>query len=178
MNFTLGAVAHLLKWLYYALFFSIVGYFVWKYRDRVLAALRDFWDSLCDFWSRLLGRRDVPQVEQARPESAEAVRLFSDFADPFASGASQRWSPREIVTYTFEALEAWGRQHGQGRGVEQTPHEFARQLAQHDSAVGSEARKLADLYCHAAFSQAQLAPDEVAGLSRLWQTLRSEPEAA
>ena len=45
---------------------------------------------------------------------------FAAYEDPFATGAARRMTPAELVVYTFEALEAWGREQVIERPPEQT----------------------------------------------------------
>jgi len=93
------------------------------------------------------------------------------------TGEAQRWSPRDLVAYSFQALEAWGREHGCQRGQEQTPHEFAGALTACEATVGREAGHLADLYCCAAYSSGLLPRDRVGRLQELWQLMRARPVA-
>jgi hypothetical protein len=172
LNRVLGLVPHGLKWLYNLIFVAIVGYLVWRNRAQVMEALRSFWQAIRDFWDSLFGCR---RAESAADDHSSAVtapppRPFADFPDPFVTGDARRWSPRELVAYSFQALEAWGREHGCQRGPEQTPHEFAGALAAYEATVGREATGLADLYCCAAYSSGSLPRDRVGRLQELWRT--------
>jgi hypothetical protein len=176
VNSVLGVVPHLLQWLYRLIFVAIAVYLAWKYRDRVLPAVMNFWRNLQEIWASLFGGRrgrlEVAAVAAAEP-APPPPRPFQDFADPFVTGTADRYPPRELVAYSFAALEAWSRERGCPRGSEQTPHEFVQRLGSCDVTVAAEARNLADLYCRAAYSQQSLAAEHVAGLRRLWQTLRA-----
>ena len=105
---------------------------------------------------------------------ATTRRPFADYTDPFASGMAERYSPAELVRYTFEAVEAWALEHGQPRQADQTPHEFARCLVSNFSSLGEDAGRLADLYCQAAYAPVTLPAASVARLSHLWQNLRTQ----
>ena len=105
------------------------------------------------------------------------LRRFADFRDPFAEGVAGRYRPEELVRYTFEALEAWARDHGHPREPEQTPHEFTRRLAAQVSPLADDAARLADLYCQAAYASGTLPAGQVARLSELWQHLRTAADA-
>lgn len=174
LNSVLGLIPHGLKWLYNLIFIAIVGYLIWRNRERVLEALRSFWQAIQDFWASLFGgRRAEPAREEAAAVSVAPPRPFADFPDPFATGDAQRWSPRDLVAYSFQALEAWGREHGCQRGQEQTPHEFAGRLTACETALGREAGNLADLYCCAAYSTGGLPRDRVSRLQELWRVMRT-----
>jgi len=178
LNRVLGFVPHGLKWLYNLIFLAIVAYLLWRNRGQVLEALRNFWQAIRDFWDSLFGRHRVESATDERPAvTAPPPRPFADFSDPFVTGDARRWSPRELVAYSFQALEAWGREHGCQRGPEQTPHEFAGALSACEAAVGREAVGLANLYCCAAYSSGSLPRDRVGGLQELWRTMAASPAA-
>jgi hypothetical protein len=165
----------LFKWIFYGALFLLVIYVVWRSRYELLAALSNFGQWLIDFWHNLfagtLGGADEEGNEE-RPKR-RTRRPFADFADPFASGMADRYSPAELVRYTFEAVEAWAWEHGQPREADQTPHEFARRLASKFSTLGEDAGRLADLYAQAAYAPVTLPAANVARLSHLWQNLRT-----
>jgi hypothetical protein len=174
----LSGLGSLFKFLYYLFFIVLVGYLLWRYHSAVLGALRDFVQALRDFWADLFGGGQTEE-ETADPAStaadaAEPPPGFSDFQDPFATGAAARYTPQQLLTYSFQALEAWGREHGCARHAEQTPHEYAGYLARHRSSVGREARNLAELYCFEAYSGDTLPREQVDGLRSLWDVLRRE----
>ncbi len=102
----------LLKLLLWAVLMCIVAYFAWKHRDRVLEAVRQLISDLKSLLARLLGgRRNRVDEDVAASQPLETVpqRPFASYADPFASGKAQHYSTEQLVRYSFEALEAWGR---------------------------------------------------------------------
>jgi hypothetical protein len=174
LNSVLGLIPYGLKWLYNLIFLAIIAYLLWRNREQVLEALRNFWSAIRSFWENLFGVRPAePAADEAATVAAAPPRPFADFPDPFATGDAQRWPPRDLVAYSFQALEAWGREHGCQRGPEQTPHEFAGCLADCETPLGLEAIQLADLYCCAAYSSGTLPRDRVGRLQKLWQLLRA-----
>jgi hypothetical protein len=170
-----SSFAALFKWILYAALAAVVVYALWKNRAELLAALRDFRQSLADFWRRLFGGKSRQANEAAAEEASKgpAPRRFADFADPFAAGTAGRYRPEELVRYTFEALEAWARDNGHSRLPDQTPHEFARCLAGEVSSLADDARHLADLYCQVAYAHDTPSAAGVARLSQLWQEMRA-----
>jgi hypothetical protein len=135
----------------------------------VAAFLRDVGTLL----RRLFGRDDMAtSVLEARDAAASmSLRPFADYRDPFASGLAQRSSLEHLVTYSFQALEAWAQEHGCGRQAEQTPLEFAEQVHRRAPQVGSMARHLAVLYSQVAYSTDPLPAKARAYLQQLWTTL-------
>ncbi|MCX7427296.1 MAG: DUF4129 domain-containing protein, partial [Planctomycetia bacterium] len=156
-----------------AVILGLVGYWLWKSRAQVLLAIQQFLRELAEFWARLFGggpRHDEEAIDEKPPEPPR-LRPFSDYADPFASGAAARHPPEAIVRYTFEALEAWAREQGCPRQPDQTPREFARRVGNHDAALSAGAATLADLYCRVAYASARLSTKSIKPLEPFWQTL-------
>lgn len=175
LNSITGGIPQILKALYWLLFIAVVGYFAWRYRTQVLAAITGFVQSIREFLERLFGGRGAAQAEDEAAAAAlpPPPRPFADYADPFTTGAAASYTPQQLVAYTFEAVEAWAREHGCERGAEQTAHEFAGRVAACAALVGAEARTLADLYCTEAYSAESLSRTSVQRLERLWQALRA-----
>jgi len=180
--------AALLKWVFYIAVALIGAYWLWRCRADVFAALRAMLQGWREFWQNLFaGRRRRAEGAAAQDGRKQPLpRPFAAFADPFATGTANRYSPDELVRYTFEALEAWAREHGCPRRPYQTPHEFARDLGARVASLAGDARSLADLYCRVAYApggyqpevghhRKVVAPAASAGaLKQLWQQLRSE----
>ena len=77
LNSVLGLIPHGLKWLYNLIFFAIVAYLVWRNREQVLGALRNFWAAIRSFWETCLAfagpnRR---RTKRSRPPPCRRVRL-------------------------------------------------------------------------------------------------------
>ncbi|MEN6407040.1 MAG: DUF4129 domain-containing protein [Thermoguttaceae bacterium] len=161
--------AAVVKWIVYlALAIAALGS-VWTHRHSLAAALRQFWQELLGFWSRWFGGRQKSS-DDSEKDAAAVRRSFADFADPFATGLADRWSPAELVRYSFEALEAWAADHGCPRPSDQTPHEFARLLStQFPKTLTEDVSRLADWYCQAAYAQNAMPKAETTCMARLWQ---------
>lgn len=169
-----------LKWLFYAALAVLIVYAIWTNRAAILAALGDFAQWLQDFWHHLFGgksRRMGLVAEEAAAKPTPPPR-FADFTDPFAAGLAGRYSPEELVRYTFAALEAWARDQGYPRQPEQTPHEFTRRVGSRVAALAGDAGRLAELYCQVAYAPGTLPTAGVARLSQLWLNMRVEAGVA
>jgi hypothetical protein len=163
-----------LKWLFYLAVIAAVAYWAWKSWPALMEALKDFLEAWRAFWAKLFGGK--PGAKEAAPgeaaaEPKAAPRPFADFADPFAAGWAERWSPDELVRYSFAALEAWAREHGYPRGPEQTPYEFAEGVSDRAKRLGRHCRKMADLYSRVAYAPGTLPATSVAPLRDFWQQL-------
>ncbi|MCE5302465.1 MAG: DUF4129 domain-containing protein [Planctomycetaceae bacterium] len=165
--------AAVVKWIVYgALVVAALGA-LWTHRHGLAAAVRQFWRDVLDWWGRWFGGWRKPSGDSEQ-DVAVARRSFADFADPFAAGLADRWSPAELVRYSFEALEAWAADRGCPRASDQTPHEFVRRLASRvTEPLAKDAHRLAELYCQAAYARRALSKAQTACVMRLWQQLNA-----
>ena len=162
------------RWLFWAAAAVLGLYWLWRSREQVLATLREFLQGWREFWQRLFGGKRIgEQAADATEEVAKPPpRPFADFTDPFASGTAARFSPDELVRYTFEALEAWAREHDCPREVDQTPHELARRVGERAEELVVPVRRLADLYCRVAYAPGTLPRETTGSLEPIWASLR------
>jgi hypothetical protein len=109
---------------------------------------------------------------------AEALHIeippapFSSFADPFATGIAGRYSLAELVRYSFEAFEAWSREHDCPRLPDRTPHELVRDVMRRHAFIKSESAQLAELYARAAYARGELPDTTREQLQSLWHKMR------
>lgn len=170
-----GWLVTLLRWLLYAVLAIVALVWAWRNRQTVIAAVGGMFQVLRDFWNRLFGRPTADeQAEVVEPIVKTPPRpRFAAYDDPFAKGTAGRMPPDELIRYTFEALEAWGRDQGCPREPDQTPHEFARAIAERAPQLGRGVRKLAELYSQAAYAPSTLEAGRVSPLRELWRELRA-----
>jgi hypothetical protein len=167
---TLGGI---LKAVYWLVAIVVVAYLVWKNWEQVRDAVRNFIKAMKDLWARLFGGRQIAD-EDVATEATEAVpdwRPFSDFSDPFVSGRADRSSTEELIGYTFEAFEAWGRENGCVRLVEQTPIEFAKAAIHANRELGKDTLRVAELYNWMAYGKSSIPDANREYLRRFWQEL-------
>ena len=110
---------------------------------------------------------ETPQVAGPRRPS---YRPFSDYPNPFAT-AAPLLSPDALVAYTFEALEAWAREHGCPREADETPQEFAEHLASAAAPLADAVGHLVLLYCQVAYAPGTAHVEETEALEQLWRML-------
>jgi hypothetical protein len=168
-----GIFASLVQWAVYAVVALAALYACWRFRAEILTAWRSFLQELRDFWNRFFGVRR-PRGASARDAAQLEIppAPFSSYADPFATGIVDRYSMTEIVRYTFEAFEAWSREHGCPRHPDQTPHELARDVSKLNAFISVDSRNLAELYSRAAYARGELSPAAGDQLRELWRKMR------
>ena len=175
----MGWLAGLLKWAFYAAFALAVVYFLWRYRAEVAAAFRNFLAELREFWAGLFGgRRQRGGADDAPLEIKVPPAPFSSYADPFSASVAGRYPPEELVRYSFEAFEAWSREHGCQREPDQTPHELARDVAKLNAFIRADARNMAELYSRVAYAEGELPDTTRDQLQHLWQAMRQSTAEA
>jgi hypothetical protein len=160
--------ADLLKWAFYAAVAGLILWwliFHWRTLLDWLQALLNGWREL---WQILFGRQKAAD-DAARAETPR--KSFAEYPDPFAGGLAGRWSPVELVRYSFEAFEAWARDHDWPREPDQTVYEFAGRIAAHVEPLATPARTLAELYSWAAYSPRTLPASSVEHIRGFWQAL-------
>ena len=169
----ISSIGNLLRILFYAALAVIAAVLAWKYREQLAAAWRQLLKELGDLWARWFGQA----VTRAQNEPAAAPpprpKSFRDFRDPFATGDAHRMTPAQLVQYSFEALEAWGRDFAAPRENGQTPHEFSEALAAEQPMLDAPARQLAEIYSRMAYARQPPPQQTVAILQSLWRTMES-----
>lgn len=176
---SLRGILWILQWVVAAVLAIVAIYFLWKYRQSLWQQLVAFVNGLKEFWANLWNRKNKQEAAESNSSFSskrqERKKAFAEFANPFQTADVQNWSMADLVRYSFEALEAWGRERGCARGDDQTPHEFALKLAELDKNIGRGAKKLADFYCSIAFAKDRLEPNIVNNeLVNLWSMLQGQ----
>ncbi len=167
-----GSLGGILKSIFYLALAIVAAVLAWRYRAEIFAAWRKLLVELRDLWAKWFGKPEAQRDEQpAAP--VQRPRRFADFADPFAGGQASRMSPAELVRYTFQALEAWGRDNGCTRSEGQTALEYAAAIGQLDQDVAREAQHLAELYSRLAYAPPAAIRTTFEPLRSLWRKLTS-----
>jgi hypothetical protein len=174
-----------LKWIVFAVLAIVVAIYLFRHglryfanfmtwAQKLLAALDAFWQRLFGWW-RVESGSARDEMEPRKIETPR--RPFSSFVNPFRDGAARRLSPEELVRYTFESLEAWGREHDLSRTPEETALEFARRIAEATPPLDADVKRLAGLYVRAAYGQGALTQTSFPTLQQFWERLESITEA-
>jgi len=164
------------KWVFYAVVAAALVILIVRHGREIAAEVARLLADLRAWWAELLakGGGSSQQAESEEPgPPGPRIASLADFGDPFLTGAAESMTPDELVRYSFEALEAWGREHGCPRTPDQTPGEFAQAVGRIEPALARDARALAGLYGRAAYAAGTLGPHDVQPLARFWQRLRS-----
>jgi hypothetical protein len=158
-------VVILLGGLFYALLHWLAPFSEWA------------WTFLA--WFRFLSSRDQTEkreersTEDSEEERSRRLPPFSSFSNPFTDGTVRRRNPRDLVIYTFTALDSWAAERGWDRHSGETPGEFVARLGEAVPALRDSSKQLAPLLARAMYSPSALPPDIGQTLAEFWQILES-----
>lgn len=172
----LPALGNLIKLLVFLAVIIALLTAAWIYRDKLAILWHRFLTELRDLWESLFGRKwhaDTAESAAPEPKRQTPQKPFQSYVDPYASGLADRMSSNQLVTYSFAALEAWGRDNHCPRAADQTPHEFARMIYQRDRSLESPVRAMADLYCQTAYARGKIDKRSTAVLKKMWDRLKT-----
>jgi Domain of unknown function (DUF4129) len=161
-------LASLFKWVIYGAIAVFAFILARRHWPQIRSALAQLWAELMNLFGR---RREKGEAAAEATVSPMAELPFSTYQNPFFSGAAGRMSPAQLVRYTFEALEAWSREQVVGRRPEQTPLEFAQELARREPALAKDVTSAAELYVRVAYARRNPSRESVDGLERLWRRM-------
>lgn len=167
----MASLAPYVKWMIYGVMGAAAIFVAIRHWSRLVAILAQLW---ADFLS-LFGFGPGSAAGGAADEQGtmETERLpFSAYEDPFVTGAARQMTPAELVVYTFEALEAWGREQVIERPPEQTPLEFAQELGRRQPAAAKDFSATAELYVQVAYARKNPPKEGVEIIERMWRRMR------
>ena len=170
-------IATFVKWLIYLAIIVVAVIFAIRHWDTIKAGLARFLQDLKDLFAALFGRK--PQEDKGNAMDGESllkdrpIKPFAHYANPFRTGMDRDMGTIELIAYTYDALQAWGAEHGCRKRPDQTPTEYVQQIAMSDARLGAEARQVALLYLRAAFSTTPPTSECHAQLKKAWKSLES-----
>jgi hypothetical protein len=174
----LQKLAQFLKWVVFGLLALVVLFFVLRGFLRHLAQFtswaRSLLDALSRFWASLFGgaggEEKGAKTEEERPAPP---RTFREYPDPFLTGAAESMSEKELVLYTFAALEAWARDRGLDRLADETPLEFGARLGSQVPDFYAPVRRLVNLYVLTVYAEDAMPADVEDQLREFWEALET-----
>lgn len=158
------------------LLIGVAIFVFWKYRDQIKESFAKFVDEIRKLLAKLFGWK-LPERKKkdGEPELTAPVappKAFTEFLDPYETGSWENQTVPQLVGYSFQAFEAWGRDRQCPREADQTPSEFARHIGRMDKQVGPVAKQMAELYSQVAYAKGQASPASHDLLRKFWITLR------
>jgi hypothetical protein len=148
--------------------------FVWwlaRNYVTIVQAFAAFLEAIKEFFAGLSGASRTKKVAAKTtpvPE-AEGVLPFAHYQNPFATGADRSWPAERVVTYTYEAVQAWAKGRGIDFSPEQTPREFCAFLAGKHPEMGNLLERLTVYYAHAAYGTHLPGNYDVEPVREIWR---------
>jgi hypothetical protein len=146
-----------------------------KNRERVALMLQEFWHALRKFWNSLFGKGAIATSGGGTPLAGKSRQPFAALVNPFTSGVAVEMSPEDLVVHSFRGLEAWAEKHHCGRHPDQTPFEFADNVAAEVPDLAHEAQQVTSLYVQVAYAKAAVLPACRTILEILWSKMTEAP---
>jgi hypothetical protein len=135
--------------------------------------------ELRELWDRWFGRPRAIAGEVGEETDAPAPpRPFAAYANPFLTGEAARMPWPRLVRYTFEALEAFGREQSCPRDPGQTAHEYAQCVVAIAPDMAGSLQLLAAWYSQLAFAPKAPTRGSPDALRDLWHAMSSRSAAA
>jgi len=176
-------LASILKWIVLGILILVILFVLLRsglrwlanftlWAQRLLAAFSAWWNSLGTLW-----KRPTPADADSMPKETSAPpRPFSSYPDPFLYGEGETMPIRKLVRYSFEALEAWAREHNLGRDLPETPLEFAQRLAGDFPELDKDLRRLGNYYAGIAYAEKTPGESSREPVRVFWQKLTDVQE--
>ena len=145
----------------------------WIYRrwELIRQIVRSIYEALVKFFRELFqGGSLTRKLVAADNAPAPMGQRFASFTNPFLRGENTSWSQEQLILYSYEALQAWAREHGIKPRPEQTSREFCTELGQQFPEMISDLQELSRLYSHAAYRLAVPAGSDLAPVKNLWRS--------
>ena len=161
--------------MYWLLAAATLAFLAWRNWATLRQACGQFLESLRAWLAWLRGESVPDGTEPAAGAAAAVGRPFRDFRDPFRTGDAQRMSPDQLVSYSFQALEAFCREQGRPRSPDETPLEFAQAVGRQIQRLAQPAVDLAELYNWSAYSGGGLPASARPRLQHFWRCLLTLP---
>src|SRR5262249_11897045 len=106
-----------LKWIVFGLVAVLVAVALFRGGLGWLANFSSWAKGLLEawrkFWAGLFGgkKEEASAGDEKERDSFTPETPFSSYSNPFDSGLAEQMSLRQLVRYSFAALEAWAREH-------------------------------------------------------------------
>jgi hypothetical protein len=164
-----------LRALFVAAGVAALIYGVLRYGLTLLDALRDLLASLFGGLFIQQPKKRAKAPEPPPGEQAPPRRPFASFPNPFETGLDQRFTPNDLVVYSFEALEAWASEHDLARSPNETPSEFVRRLGEARADLRQDATRVVGYFVTIVYGQKGFQSDVLAPLRQFWRALQGLP---
>ena len=160
-----------LKWILYALLGAVVLVILGRHGGTLWEALQELWRDLLS-----LGRkRAAPESDGAPKGTPPAPKPFAQYRNPFSDPRLSRLPPQELVSYSFEALQAWCVGYGLPRKEEETPIEFSDRVVQSLPEFTQPIQSTVRTYSRYAYGSRLPTSEDLNSIRQLWALMTAHP---
>jgi len=155
-----SALGTLFRYFVLMVLVAIVTSYLWLHRE----AIRGWWLGL---WAT---RRSDTGDHSASPRPmvvTEPPRSFASFRNPI--GREQ--DGRRVMVVTFQAFEAWTREHGWTREKDETPSEFLQRVANSVPQMSDAAMHVVDAYNRIVYGRGRATQRDLEAAKQVWQAM-------
>lgn len=160
---TFSMIATLIKFLIFLALCIVVGTFAWLHRH-----------AFVQWWNQLFGSESEPIEASVEPLLRSTpdlpARPFSSFRNPIGKESDRR----RVVVITFQAFDAWAREHGIPRGQDETPAEFLRRFRKTMPQMSAPVSTLVDAYNRIVYGRGAATKHDAAAAEQVWHAMRSQ----
>jgi hypothetical protein len=163
-----GNVHNWLRVVVIAAFALLFGWWLARNRQLIVQAISALIAAVRAFLglSKPAGAKAFTPTAFTRP--IVPIRSFANYQNPFAAEAARSWTPEQVIVYTYEAVQAWAKEHGIEFPPQQTPREFCADLAAKHPEIAWQLRQLTNYYAHAAYGTHLPADYDAAPVRQIW----------
>ena len=169
---SLQSLGQFVIWLIYAAGIVAILVAAWLFRKEIIAGWVAFLESIRKWFNR---SRDPKTTAVGGAAATRAVGpigpKFAEYHNPFSNPTARGMSTAQMIEYSFAAMEAFARDRQSPRDPDQTPYEFAHELAGKIKMLDPTARQLAEIYGQLVYGQAAVDPQQLEPLRHLWQNM-------
>ena len=167
-------IAGVLKWVVFAVVavLIVVGVVlgILRYLAPFTGWAQRLLDAIRNWWANLFRKGERTRTEAApTPVGPSRPPPFHEFSNPFADGSADRLPPRELVAYTFDALDSWAWDRDSGRASGETPLEFVSRLAEAFPDLAEVFDRFAKVYARVCYSEGPPPANTLAVLEHVWE---------
>ena len=146
---------------------ATAAYFLYGHRHGLRELLKGIWSAFASLFQRPSDAKKAPR-RQSPAAPPTAMKKFRAFRNPFQHAAAKDWTQEALITYTYEAFVAWGKETGSPIGPNLTPAEQVRRVAASHPHLATDAEVLGSQYSLLAYGHRLPQQFDPIALKSLW----------
>jgi len=168
-----GDFQQVLRALVLVAFALLFGWWLARNWQLAVQTIQAFIQAVKAFLAGLSGaaRAKQPATKTALAPLTVPLQPFANYRNPFVTGDDRSWPPEKVIVYTYEAVQAWAKEHGIEFPPQQTPREFCADLGAQHPEIRWELGRLTVYYAHAAYGTHLPANYDAEPVRQIWRRI-------